>query len=444
MFKKTLTELELCAGKLACTVLRGLSPSNGRRLLDYASCERLFRPDLKETPIVILSNNDGCCIARSNEAKALGIAMGEPYFKIKRFCEQNGVLAFSSNYTLYGNISHRVMCTIEEAWPHVEVYSIDEAFLDLSSLPTHLHDSFCVALQKRILKNTGIPTSIGIGPTKTLAKLANHCCKKVFKIPVFNITAVRDSLLAQIVVGDVWGIGRQWDKKLHARGIRTAADLAQTNAPLLKKQFNVVMMRTAMELQGIPCGRLQVEEPKQSIMSSKSFGQMQTEYSCVAQSVSSHCARAVEKMRVQGLVAQRMYVFVHTNRFREDLAQHFQSIEVNFVNATDDLRLITKMAKRCLRRIFKSGFFYKKAGVCLESLIPKDPRQLDLFHQPSDEQLEQTEQLMSVFDKINQKYGRSTIRLAAEGYSKPWAMRAEMKSPAYTTRWTDVPKVALH
>lgn len=410
----------------------------------YASCERLFRPDLANTPIVVLSNNDGCCIARSNEAKDLGIAMGEPYFKIKGLCKQHGIEAFSSNYTLYGNISHRVMCTIEEAWPYVEVYSIDEAFLDLSSLPAHLHDSFCQELQKKILKNVGIPTSVGIGCTKTLAKIANHLCKKVFKIPVFNITPNRDLLLQQISVGDVWGIGRKWDKKLTSQGIHTAYDLAMSNAHLIKNQFNVVMMRTAMELQGVPCSGLEETEPKQSIMSSKSFGQMQTEYGSVAQSVSSHCARAVEKMRMQGLVAQRMYVFVHTNRFREDLAQHFQSIEVCFVNATDDLRLITKMAKRCLRRIFKNGFYYKKAGVCLENLIPKNTRQLDLFHQPSDARLEQTEQLMSVLDCINQKYGRSTIRLAAEGYSRPWAMRAELKSPAYTTRWSDVPQVNFY
>lgn len=409
----------------------------------YASCERLFRPDLKMAPIVILSNNDGCCIARSNEAKALGIAMGEPYFKIKALCKQHGVQAFSSNYTLYGNISHRVMCTIEEAWPHVEVYSIDEAFLDLSSLPAHLHNTFCEELQKKILKHTGIPTSIGIGSTKTLAKMANYVCKKVFKIPVFNITPNSDSLLQQISVGDVWGIGRQWDKKLQAQGIHTAYDLANTNVHILKKRFSVVMMRTAMELRGISCGGLQESEPKQSIMSSKSFGQMQTEFANVAESVSSHCARAVEKMRQQGMVAQRMSVFVHTNRFRDDLAQHFQSVEVRFINATDDVRLITKMAKRCLRRIFKTGFFYKKAGVCLEDLIPRDSRQLDLFHQPSEVQLEHTQQLMSVLDQINKKYGRSTIRLAAEGYARPWAMRAELKSPAYTTRWSDVLQVRL-
>lgn len=410
----------------------------------YASCERLFRPDLREKPIVVLSNNDGCVIARSNESKALGIAMGEPFFKIKALCKQHQVHVFSSNYTLYGDLSHRVMSTIEQAWPDVEIYSIDEAFLDLSTLPADLHDSFCVSLQKKIFKETGIPTSIGIGSTKTLAKIANHLCKKIFKIPVFNVTSQREAMLKQIAVGDVWGIGRKWSKKLNNRGIYTAYDLATMNAHLIKKQFNVVMMRTAMELQGIPCGGLEEVQLKQSIMSSKSFGEMQTEFSSISQSLSSHCARAVEKLRQQHLVAQRMYVFVHTNRFREDLAQHFQSIEVGFINPTDDLRIITKFAKKCLRRIFKSGYHYKKTGVCLEDLIPKDPRQLDMFHQPSDEDLERTEQLMSVLDKINQKFGRSTLRLAGEGYSKPWAMRSQLKSPAYTTQWSALPKVSLY
>lgn len=407
----------------------------------YASCERLFRPDLEYQPIVVLSNNDGCVIARSNESKALGIAMGEPFFKIKALCKQHKIHAFSSNYTLYGDISHRVMLTIEDEWPHVEIYSIDEAFLDLSTLSESQLESFCTQLQKRVLKETGIPTSIGIGKTKTLAKAANFLCKKVLNIPVFYLN--NQVLLQKISVGDVWGIGRQWAKKLTNQGINTAYDLAQTNAHLLKRQYNVVLMRTAMELSGIPCATLEATEPKQSIMSSKSFGKMQNTFPAVAQSVSSHCARAVEKLRAQNLVVQRMYVFVHTNRFREDLAQHFQSMEVKLINPTDDLRIITKMAKRCLRRIFKNGFYYKKAGVCLEDLIPKDPRQMDMFHQPSDETLEKTEQLMSVFDKINQKFGRHTMRLAAEGYSKPWAMRSELKSPAYTTRWSDLPQVRM-
>lgn len=368
--------------------------------------------------------------------------MGEPYFKIKALCKQHKVHVFSSNYTLYGDISHRVMMTIEESWPHIEIYSIDEAFLDLSTLPEAQLEAFCNQLQKTVLKNTGIPTSIGIGKTKTLAKAANHMCKKVLKIPVFHLNHA--SLLQSIPVSDVWGVGRQWSNKLISQGIHTAYDLAQTNAPALKKRYSVVLMRTAMELSGIPCGGLEEAEPKQSIMSSKSFGEMQNQLAMVAQSVSSHCARAVEKLRGQNLMAQRMYVFVHTNRHREDLAQHFKSIQVNFINPTDDIRIITKMAKRCLRKIFKTGYWYKKAGICLEELVSKNTRQLDMFNPVSDEQLEKTEQLMCVFDTINQKYGRHTIRLAAEGYSKPWAMKAEMKSPAYTTRWSDIPRVTIY
>jgi len=410
----------------------------------YASCERLFRPDLSDKPIVVLSNNDGCVIARSNESKALGVPMGEPYFKIKGLCKQHNINVFSSNYTLYGDLSHRVMRTIEQEWPHLEIYSIDEAFLDLTTLPLHLHESFCMGLQKKILKETGIPTSIGIGQTKTLAKIANHLCKKVFKIPVFNVMAQREDWLLNIAVDDVWGIGRQWGKKLNNLGIKTALDLANTNIHFIKKKFNVVMMRIVMELQGVSCGGLEDTRPKQSIMSSKSFGEMQTTLDAVSQSVSSHCARAVEKLRQQHLVTQRMSVFVHTNRFREDLAQHFQSIEVKFINPTDDLRIITQLAKQCLKRIFKSGYCYKKAGVCLEDLISNETRQLDFFHQLSDEDLAETEKFMSVFDKINQKYGKSTIRLAAEGYCKPWAMRAALKSPAYTTQWSDLPLVTLY
>lgn len=406
----------------------------------YASCERLFRPDLMDKPIVILSNNDGCVIARSNEAKALGIKMGEPFFQVKALCKQHKVHIFSSNYTLYGDLSQRVKSVILEAWTEVEIYSIDEAFLDLSSLAVGLQESFCDQLQKKILKITGIPTSIGLGPTKTLAKIANHICKKELKIPVFNVTNQRD-WLKKIEIGEVWGIGRQWQKSLVQQGVYTAKDLAQMNPHLLKKQFNVVMMRTAMELQGIAC--LGLEEPlaKQSLMSSKSFGAMQTEFSSLTEAISSHCARAWERLREQGLVAQALSVFVQTNRFRVDLGQHCQSIQFKLINPSDDLSLITKIAKRCLKKLYRAGYQYKKIGVCLENLIPKNPRQLDLFHQPPDEALVKKEKLMKTFEGINQKYGSQTIRLAAEGYAKPWAMRAELKSPAYTTRWTELPVV---
>ena len=406
----------------------------------YASCERLFRPDLINRPIVVLSNNDGCVIARSNEAKDLGVAMGEPFFKIKALSKQHGIQVFSSNYTLYGDMSQRVMTVIETAWPEVEIYSIDEAFLDLSDMPVSMYEPFCKDLQKKILKFTGIPTSIGIGETKTLAKIANHLCKKVFKIPVFNICG-QHQWLADIKVGDVWGVGRQWQKKLMAKGICTAKDLAKTHAPLIKKQFNVMLMRTAMELQGIVCLELEVAQAKQSILSSKSFSEMQTDVDCLQQAISSHCARACEKARSQQLVAQRLHVFIRSNPYRSDLPQYGNSIECRLVTPTSDTCIITALAKACVQQIFKANIHYKKVGVMLGDLIDKNQLQLDLFHQPDEAMLQKQDRLMGVLDTINTRFGSHTIQLAAQGLIRPWESRSQMRSPCYTTRWSDLPVV---
>lgn len=406
----------------------------------YASCERLFRPDLMHVPIVVLSNNDGCVIARSNEAKALGIKMGEPYFQIKMMARKHCIKTFSSNYTLYGDLSMRVMSVIEESWDAMEIYSIDEAFLDLSTLPEKDHTAFCLKLQAKILKFTGIPTSIGIGTSKTLAKAANFIAKRKLKIPVFNI-AGESHWLGQIEIGDVWGIGRQWAKKLNAQGIKTAADLASCNPHHIKKQFNVVMMRTVMELNGIPCGGLEVPETRQSIISSRSFGKMLTEFDTLAMSVSSHATRAAERARGQGLVARRIHVFVRSNPFRADLKQYARSMEYKLVNPTSDSRVITAVAKRCLKKLFMSGIHYKKAGVMLLDLIPENFRQQDIFNPVSEKEIEHGAQLMQVFDRINARFGSRTVRLAAEGYDNAWKMRAQMCSPAYTTRWSELPLV---
>ncbi len=405
----------------------------------FASCERVFRPDLQKKPLIILSNNDGAIISRSKEAKALGIKMGEPFFKVRRFCKHHKVHVFSSNYTLYRDFSQRIMSLLEEAWSDVEIYSIDEAFLDLSAMPAHSHDSFCSTLQKKILKCTGILTSIGIGQTKTLAKIANHLCKKEFKSPLFNING-QLHWLKNISIGDVWGIGRQWHKRLVQQGIYTAHDLASMNPHLLRKQYNVIMMRTALELQGIPCSGLSREEQKQSILSSRSFGIIQTEFDLIAQAVSAHCANVYEKLRQQGSLTQSIGVFIKTNRHREDLAQYHQSAAIELAAPTDDLRLITYHAKLCLKKIFKPGFQYKKAGVYLGDLIDPKHYQLDLFEQPK-ENTEKKEQLMTLFDTINRKFGRHTIKLAAEGFSKSWAMKSELKSPSYTTQWSELPIV---
>ncbi|MBN9231425.1 MAG: Y-family DNA polymerase [Legionella sp.] len=406
----------------------------------YASCERLFRPDLQHTPIVVLSNNDGCVIARSNEAKALGVPMGVPYYQIKDLVKQHRIAVFSSNYTLYGDLSQRVMSLMEAAWPEVEIYSIDEAFLDLSTLPQAQHTVFCEQLQRQILRCAGIPTSIGIGPSKTLAKAANFLAKKKLKIPVFNING-QTLWLEQVDVSEVWGIGRQWAAKLQAQGLHTAADLAQTDPQVLKKRYSVVLMRTALELRGLACAGLEVTEPKQSIMSSKSFGHMQTQFAALAEALSSHAARACEKARREGQAAQRVTVFIRSNVHRQDLPQYVNHLSLRLIHPTHDTREITAVAKGLLRTLYRPNIAYKKIGLILEELQPENTRQQDLFHPFAEEQLVHSTQLMSTLDAINTRFGRGTLRLAAEGYAQVWKMRAEMRSPCYTTRWTELAQV---
>lgn len=406
----------------------------------YASCERLFKPDLKDKPVLVLSNNDGCVIARSNEVKDLGIKMGVPFYQVKALCKQHKVQVFSSNYTLYGDMSRRVMSVIGEHWPEVEIYSIDEAFIDLKTLPRSEQDEFCRRLQQTILRYTGIPVSIGIGATKTLAKLANYIAKKELKLPVFNIDQ-KTFWLDKIAVSDVWGVGRQWGKKLMQQGVYTAQDLVTLDLRMIKDRFNVVLQRTILELRGTSCSGLQESEPSKSIISSKSFGRMQTEYSCIAQAISSHCARACEKLREQQLVARHLSIFIQTNRFRPDLPQYQQSIGFKLINPTDDLRYLIRCTKFCLKKIFRSGFHYQKVGVHLGDLIAKKHVQMDLFNQSTEEQLDHAEQLMSVLDAVNKKYGRHTLHLAAEVNLQPWSMRAQLRSPCYTTQWSELPVV---
>ncbi|RAP34864.1 DNA polymerase V, subunit C [Legionella quinlivanii] len=403
----------------------------------YASCERLFRPDLLTTPIVVLSNNDGCVIARSNESKALGIGMGAPFFEVKALCKKHKVKVFSSNYTLYGDISHRVMRLIEAHWPETEIYSIDEAFLDLSTLPESKRFSFCENLQKTILKGVHIPTSIGIGKTKTLAKAANFIAKKKLQTPVFDITGSEARWLSQLEVSDVWGIGRQWSKKLNGLGIQTALDLAESDANLMRNKFSVVMQRIVLELNGVSCLELETPEPKQSIMSSCSFGGLQSDYQVIQEGISHHCATASAKMRKQGLTTQYLSVFIRSNPFREDTKQYANSIGFRLVNPTDDVRVITKWAKYCLKKIYQPGIFYHKSGVLLNDLTSNRFYQADLFNQPSD--LQHSTTLMHLMDSVNQKYGARTLRLAAEGFQKSWSMKRQLMSPCYTTRWSDLP-----
>ena len=405
----------------------------------YASCERVFRPDLNHQPIIVLSNNDGCVIARSNESKALGIKMGEPYFNIKAVCKQHNIQVFSSNFALYGDFSERVMSIIESSWPEIEIYSIDEAFLNLSSMPNQSIEDFCVQLQKKIYQFTGIPTSIGIGETKTLAKVANYIAKKKLAAPVFTLDD-KSFWLKKIAVGEVWGIGRQWSEKLNTLNIVTAYDLVSSIA-LIKNKVNVNVLRTALELRGQFCLDLNACEPKKSIMSSCSFGEMQTTLSALKEAVSYHCAKAWSKMRKQDACARYLSVSIYGNRFRTELAQYSNTASFKLIHPSDDIRVLTKHSLDCLQHIYKEGFHYKKCGVMLTDFTSKHAQQFDLFSKISPASQENTMRVMNAIEAINKKYGARTMHLASEGIKKPWSMKQESKTPCYTTKWSDLPVV---
>ena len=405
----------------------------------FASCERLFRPDLSHKPIVVLSNNDGCVIARSNEAKALGIGMGEPYFKVRSLCQQHHVHVFSSNYGLYRDLSERVMAVIQEAWEETEIYSVDEAFLDMQTLPAHLIEPFCWDLHAKILRATGIPTSIGIGATKTLAKAANCIAKKKLKVPVFFINHSQH-WLKELAVEDVWGVGRRWGEKLYAMGIRTAFDLYQLDDNISKRKFNICLNRSILELRGVVCQDLNVFEKNKSILSSRSFGHVQTSYQVLRQAISMHCHIAWEKLRQQTLKTQHICVFAYANFFNSGLKQHSFSANSPFLQSTDDLRVIMKYAHLCLKKWYQADIPYKKCGIYLSELTDKNMRQYDFFHNTGEETLQHAEKMMQIIEAINHKYQNKVIHLAAEGMQKPWAMKSALRTPAYTTKWTDLPK----
>lgn len=401
----------------------------------YASCERLFRPDLEQKPIIVLSNNDGCVIARSNESKDLGIQMGQPYFQIKTLCQKHQVHVFSSNYTLYGDLSARVMQTIESQWPEIEIYSIDEAFLDLSSLAPQQYESFCLQLRQKIWKDIGIPTSIGIGPSKTLAKAANYLAKKSRQKNVFKITQEK-YWLEQVPIEEVWGVGRQWAKKLNHLHIYTALDLSRQSAHFIRQQFSLPLMQTTLELQGSACHQLNNPSPKKSIVASKSFGQCQTEQLILAEAISHHCARATEKLRQQKGFVDCVSVFIRTNPFQDKRPQYANHCQIYLPNPTDDIRIITQAAREGLKHIFKKNYHYHKVGVAFQNIIYQQQQSFFESHYPK-----KSQELMQVFEEIKKKYGRNSIRLAAEGKSIQWKMKSQQRSPAYTTRWDELPIV---
>jgi len=410
----------------------------------YASCERLFAPRLEGQPVVVLSNNDGCVIARSNEAKALGIPMGAPYFKIEALIRSHGVAVFSSNYTLYGDLSRRVMQVLATFAPRSEIYSIDECFLDFTGLPGDL-TAYGLQLVRTVRQWTGIPVSLGIAPTKTLAKLANRMAKKGQGPagPVLDWTRLPapDAALAAIPVEDIWGIASRSGARLRQLGIADALALRNAEPKRLRGVFGVVMERIILELRGISCLPLDSAPPPQKqIMVSRSFGERLTAHDDLRAAVVSFTARAGEKLRARRLCAQALNVFIHTSPFDTTRPVYANALTIPLAVPSQDSGLLIRLALLGLARLYRSGYAYQKAGVMLLDLVPAGLQQATLFA-PAAYDAARSAPLMTVIDRINQTYGRQTIQFGSEALSGQWRMRARLKSPAYTTRWAELPQV---
>jgi len=408
----------------------------------YASCEKLFRPDLKDTPVVVLSNNDGCVVARSREAKLLGIKMGVPVFQIKSEMLRHGILAFSSNYALT-DLSSRVMRTLEEMAPRVEVYSIDEAFLDLTGIESVLSlVEFGQQVRERIGHWIGITVCVGIAPTKTLAKLANHAAKKYPATQgVVDLTNPdrQRRLLALVPVDDVWGVGKRLSKRLNALGITTALDLANASPRAIRDQFSVVLERTVRELNGESCIELEEIPPtKKQIVCSRSFGVKVTQFELLREAVCEYATRATEKLRKEQQQAKVLTVFIRTSPFKDNEPQYSNSASGELLIPSCDTRDFIELANHLLKRIWKDGFRYAKAGVMLSDFYDPGMFQPGLFDDVSIRS--NSQQLMSVLDTINQS-GAGKVFFAGQGTKKDWSMKREHLSPAYTTRWDQLPRV---
>jgi len=408
----------------------------------YVSCERVFNPKLKGVPVVVLSNNDGCAVARSNEAKALGVPMGAPWFKLKDLAKQHGIIGLSSNYALYADMSNRVMSILREYSPDQEVYSIDESFLDLTGFQSRDLIRYGQHMRRRILKWTGLPVCVGIGSTKTLAKLANYCAKKR---PVFNsvcnfntmLPTEFDNLLSQVEVGEIWGIGRKLAPKLQALGFNTVLDLKHANPDRLRQQFSVVVEKTIRELNGTVCIELEeISPPKQQIMSSRSFGQPVRDFNSLAESITLYMSTAAEKLRRQQSFAGSVHVFIRTSPFKLDAPQYSNGMTIPLPSATDNTMQLVNVALWGLKQIYQPNYDYAKAGVMLGELVSAECVQNDLFS--TVQASPRSAALMSAMDGINRKMGKESIKLASEGFKRPWKMKQGNKSPSYTTKWSEV------
>jgi DNA polymerase V len=411
----------------------------------YVSCERVFQPKLEAVPMVVLSNNDGCAVARSAEVKALGVKMGTPWFQMEALAKKHGIKAYSSNYTLYGDMSSRVVQVLRSFTPNLEVYSIDESFLQIETVLKQYANTIELgqSIKQQVKDTTGLPVCVGIGASKTLAKLANHLAKKHQQFSgVCDVNAMPKPELYQWMteteVGEVWGVGRQIAKRLKAQGIQSVFDLLQASPQAMRQQFGVVMERLCYELRGTSCLQLEEVAPaKQQIIASRSFGKLVTSQVELAESVAMHAARAAEKLRTQNSTTGALTVFIQTNPFKQNEPQHHQSVTIPLADPTDNTLTLTNAALAGLKQIYQPNFRYKKAGVILNLIGDKPTVQQSLFEDV--ESKGKSAHLMKAMDEINNRFGNAAIKSAAMGTKQAWQMRSGNRSPNYTTQWDELP-----
>jgi DNA polymerase V len=404
----------------------------------YVSCERVFNPSLDNKPVIVLSNNDGCIISRSNEAKALGLKMGEPVFKRKDIIEKSNVTVFSSNYTLYGDLSNRMMKILATFTPEIEIYSIDEAFLNFQGFQYNLNE-YAIKIKNTIYKSIGIPISIGIGQTKTLAKIANKIAKKHNGIFIIDSERIRDFAIRNTPIGDVWGIGRQYFKMLSNMGVISAYDFSLLDSHWIRKNMSITGLRIKEELLGRSCVPLEtIMQPKKNIATTRAFGKKLSDINIISEALSTHAVRCAEKLRKQKSIAQFVTVFIHTDPFSEKEKYVYKTITITLPIASNTNNELAKAALKGLKDIFQSGLLYKKTGVIVSGISTENHIQGNLFEGANNSRLKK---VSKVTDSLNIRYGRDKVKLAVQGNKKEWKLRQENLSPRYTTRWDELLKV---
>jgi len=406
----------------------------------YVSCERLFNPKINDKPVVVLSNNDGCVISRSTEAKKIGIKMGEPYFKVKELVNKNNVHIFSSNYALYGDISRRVMKTLKSFSDKIEIYSIDEAFVDLSHVHEREVENYGKKIRERILKWTGIPTSVGVSNTKTLSKVANHIAKNN-KTGVVYLKENIDESLKNFHISDIWGVGKKLSKLYIKNGIDSAYKLKNISNTWVKKSTNVLGAKTVMELRGISCINLETQETKRKSCSvSRSFGKKVESLEKLQESVTTHCLNAAEKIRNDNQITRSVTIYIRTSPFDKNRKYYSNSITIDLPVATSNSLELVKISINGLKKIYKYGYFYQKAGIILSKLTESSENELNLLAPIMENK---SETLMKAIDFTNAKYGRNSISIAQAGVNNSWKMRREHYSKIDTASFDSLPKISI-